>query len=193
MFWRHKPELLLVPRQHLNAKILGLVRQYRMAIATSEQVFSPTPISHVRGYIRICSLADLPTPLPHHMCNEDSVNTQHQVQVSYVIIAPDDATQLAMAAHGTDSSPAVLVNALEEGKRGQDYFLRDTLPSSMSFIRKELDQNRVVIVACKTGKDASVGVALAAIVKFFDPQGHLTLGAVAPPSESHCMCENGDG
>jgi tRNA A64-2'-O-ribosylphosphate transferase len=49
------------------------------------------------------------------------------------------------------------------------------LPRSMAFIRKHLNEGRIVVIACTNGKDASVGVALAAIQTCFDQDGHLSL------------------
>lgn len=69
----------------------------------------------------------------------------------------------------------VLQLYLEYGKKGQHTFLHDTLPRSLSFIHYHLSQNqsRSICIACETGKDASVGVALTVLQVWFDDQGRL--------------------
>ena len=57
------------------------------------------------------------------------------------------------------------------GKKGQHHFLTVVLPRSMPFIQRHLQNQRTVCIACNTGTDISVGVALAALAMFFRPDG----------------------
>lgn len=60
-----------------------------------------------------------------------------------------------------------------EGKKGQHHFLTVVLPRSMPFIQHHLQNQRSLCIACSTGTDISVGVALAALALFFRPDGSL--------------------
>jgi len=58
-----------------------------------------------------------------------------------------------------------------QGKRGRIQFLQSVLPQSMSFISHHLRLNARVCISCDSGKDLSVGIALAALQTFFDETG----------------------
>ncbi|EGO00764.1 hypothetical protein SERLA73DRAFT_28779, partial [Serpula lacrymans var. lacrymans S7.3] len=53
------------------------------------------------------------------------------------------------------------------GKKGQIHYLQVVLPRSMIFIESHIKSGRPVCISCDTGKDVSVGVALAALSKLF--------------------------
>ncbi|OZJ06981.1 hypothetical protein BZG36_00050 [Bifiguratus adelaidae] len=68
---------------------------------------------------------------------------------------------------------------IPEGKKGQNEFYA-SLPRALAFIKGRLraDQSHRILIHCAKGQDRSVGIALAALVAFFDEQGHLT----SPPT-----------
>ncbi len=87
-----------------------------------------------------------------------------------------DPTKISEA--GTDTpeseeSATILTLHLLPGKRGQHQFLKSVLPQSLQFIDIHLarDSTSAICICCDTGKDASVGVALAALQLFFDDEG----------------------
>ncbi|EEB93680.1 hypothetical protein MPER_07630 [Moniliophthora perniciosa FA553] len=57
------------------------------------------------------------------------------------------------------------------GKKGQMHFLQVVLPRSTEFIHSCLSQGLSVCIACPTGNDLGVGVAVAALQKFFTVDG----------------------
>jgi tRNA A64-2'-O-ribosylphosphate transferase len=59
-----------------------------------------------------------------------------------------------------------------EGKNGHIHFLKEVLPHSIEYIRRQLLCGKRVCVACSTGQDISVGVALCALQQFFDDEGN---------------------
>lgn len=67
----------------------------------------------------------------------------------------------------------MLIIRAHEGKKGQKQFLSEVLPLSMQFIEKSMENGRHVYVACQSGKDASVGVALAALQRFYGDDAEL--------------------
>lgn len=77
------------------------------------------------------------------------------------------------AAHPTEpnSTDRALFLALPAGKKGQHTLLASVLPSALPFIAAQLARGRAVCVCCDTGRDAAVGVALAALQACFDARG----------------------
>ncbi|KAJ8697086.1 tRNA A64-2'-O-ribosylphosphate transferase, variant 2 [Pleurotus ostreatus] len=161
IFWRHRKELLHTPRSHLS----GLVESLVMNPSPTESNKSPpTAISHLRGRILICALADLQSQPSGGIDQEDNM--------SYLLVTADSKAQdiEAQPAQPSDGG-GVLHLHVASGKRGQYQFLKDILPRAMGFVGRELKQGRKVCIACETGKDISVGIALAASQKYFDDDG----------------------
>lgn len=84
--------------------------------------------------------------------------------------------------------PEILHLFLDSGKKGQHTFLHSVLPQSLDFISyhlapkrpqqgeeeeegSQVDRGRNICIACESGKDASVGVAVAALQILFDEEG----------------------
>jgi len=59
------------------------------------------------------------------------------------------------------------------GKKGQSHFLQTTLPTATTLIRERLTEGKRICIVCESGKDLSVGVALAALQLFFQDNGRL--------------------
>ena len=83
----------------------------------------------------------------------------------------DASTDQEDEAHGEERH--VLRLTLAEGKKGQLTFLQTILPASTHYIMARLQRGDAVCVCCDSGKDTSVGIALAALQLFFDDQGQL--------------------
>jgi tRNA A64-2'-O-ribosylphosphate transferase len=116
--------------------------------------FHPTPIHHVRGRLSVCTNHDL-----------GSSSDSGEYAVVY-LSSSDDAAAFK-------DRPRMLYIQTPQGKRGQHHFLHTVLPQAMSFIALNLDQARRVCITCETGADLSIGVALAALAKFFDEEGEF--------------------
>lgn len=69
--------------------------------------------------------------------------------------------------------PRILYLQTPQGKKGQHHFLHSVLPQAIPFILLHLQNMRRVCIACETGTDTSVGVALTALTKFFDDSGEF--------------------
>jgi tRNA A64-2'-O-ribosylphosphate transferase len=174
-FWQHKDQLLASSRHDLPQLIFSLVDNRGTDVAdTITGNFSPSSISRVGGRIRICTLSEVPpSPLSRLLSLEESTPSSGDVSAAYILITP--ATPNLPCDTAPQPSPPTLSMHLAEGKKGQEQLLREILPRSMAFIRKHLNEGRIVVIACTNGKDASVGVALAAIQTCFDQDGHLSL------------------
>lgn len=122
-----------------------------------------TPIEHVSGRISISTIAALRRP--------------------NALQAPDTALLCLTSANeacsltsltgtaGDSSTPKALYIPTPDGKKGQRHFLTTVLPRSMPFLQHHLLHHCTVCIACSTGTDMSVGVAVAALALFFRPDG----------------------
>ena len=159
-FWKHKTDLLRANRSELSILVQSLVSSTKTnALGTPAGVsasFYPIPIHHVRGQLSICA---------HHNLGS-SLNSSGEYAVVYLCSSEP-------AALNDPSRPRVLCIQTPQGKRGQHHFLHTVLPQAMSFIALNLEKAHPVCVACEMGTDLSIGVALAALAKFFDDKGEL--------------------
>jgi tRNA A64-2'-O-ribosylphosphate transferase len=119
----------------------------------------------------ISALGDLPDPLRSSLPATDHTTERCQ-RLAYVMIMPPSAA-VTMESTAPQNDVQRLALTLPEGKRGQDIFLRETLPCSLSFIKEKLIANQHVVVACESGEDASVGIVLAALELFFSEESQL--------------------
>ena len=115
---------------------------------------SVTPIKRVERRLLIGSIDD---------ANTVSVSKEDNDNMGFIILT--SSTQ-PMSKSGTIYIPVVA------GKRGQSHFLQTILPTAVAFIRDSLAEGKRLCIACESGKDLSVGVALVALQLFFQDNGH---------------------
>ncbi|KAI8885014.1 initiator tRNA phosphoribosyl transferase [Backusella circina FSU 941] len=70
--------------------------------------------------------------------------------------------------------PNYLHLPIPEGKKGQNT-LASSIPKAIDFVRVPLIENKRILIFCDTGKDHSIGILLAILVKYFSTKGELTL------------------
>jgi len=83
---------------------------------------------------------------------------------------------MSMTAHDGPSATdnqRVLRLQMSNGKKDQIHFLQNILPRSTAFVGTRLEKGERVCICCENGKDASVGVVLAALQLFFDNAGNF--------------------
>lgn len=112
--------------------------------------------------------ANLPSPLPGSM-----PGTTENVAMAFLQITAGDRSLLPCREFPITQTTNYLQIELQGGKKGQLKFLQTVLPRSMAFISYHLDNGSVICICCDTGKDVSIGVALAALQKYFDDNGRL--------------------
>ncbi|GJE90947.1 initiator tRNA phosphoribosyl transferase [Phanerochaete sordida] len=165
IFWQHRARILITDRPWLPDLIQDLVASHT-AGRSAARTAGPTRIARVQGRLLVGNLSDPPSPAAHSPA-------AGAAGISCVVIAE----ALPAADTDADAAPAPGAHAhtlrlrLPQGKRGQKLFLDSVLPRAVPFVDAELAQGRAVCVCCDTGKDASVGVALAALQLFFDDAG----------------------
>jgi hypothetical protein len=115
----------------------------------------------VSGHLMLCCIADTPFP------SETIGKVIDEANIAYLLIGRCDS-------YPTDNNhhhPPVRRIDARGGKKAHIQFLQVVLPQAMTFIRHHLELGMPVCIACDSGKDLSVGVALAALQMFFDDNG----------------------
>lgn len=155
VFWKHKDQLLNAIEEDMPALIQHLIRSCP-DIAEIDAVRLGSSSLYI-GTIRNSSSPEL----------YDGVIVCGNVSPSKPGLKPEDAKK-----NGT----RVLPFLCGDGKLGSRA-LRSQLPLLLPFIRSLTigDKQPKILLACSTGKDLSVGVALAVLCLFFDDHCMLTL------------------
>lgn len=173
MFWDHKTDLLGAPRSKLDALVHRIVTASSDVSAPITWVNQPSPIHKIAGRMWICANADLPCPLPRYLPFPE----EKQREAVYLKIS-SNLENAATSPPQADQNPKYLPIDVEEGKRGQYHYLQNCLPLALAFVETHLRAGSQICFSCDTGKDLSVGVALAALQKFWDSDGVIALDAV---------------
>ena len=103
---------------------------------------------------------------------------------------PDIAEEVSYAIISSSTPPSsdnnqaehILRLRMAEGKKEQIHYLQSVLPRCMTWIESRLSKGDSVCICCDSGKDSSVGVALAALQLFFDDTGTM---ADTPEKQNH--------
>ena len=112
-----------------------------------------TPVNRVGGRLLIGSVPDI-------------INVNKEDNMDFIILAS------SMQDEPVFKSRKIYIPVVA-GKRGQSHFLQTILPTATDFIRDSLAEGKHICIVCESGKDSSVGVALAALQLFFQDDGHL--------------------
>ena len=115
-----------------------------------------TPINKVGDRLLIGCLDDVPDII--------DVNKEHSTD--FIILAS------SIQGEPMSNSRKVHIPVIA-GKKGQSHFLQTTLPTATALIRERLAEGKRICIVCESGKDLSVGVALAALQLFFQDNGRL--------------------
>ncbi|KAG2153244.1 tRNA A64-2'-O-ribosylphosphate transferase [Suillus clintonianus] len=155
-FWKHKATLLHANRNELPTLVQTLTSSTNTldARTNSNASFHPTPIHHVHGRLSICTTHDIRSSI--------------DAELAVVYLSSTDQAPPAFK-----DRPCVLCIQIPQGKKGQHHFLHSVLPQAIPFILLHLQNARRICIACETGTDTSIGVALAALTKFFDESGEF--------------------
>ncbi|KAJ3726981.1 tRNA A64-2'-O-ribosylphosphate transferase [Lentinula raphanica] len=158
IFWEDRKLIMSTGRSDMEAVVASCASRAH----GSNKARRPSAIDRVNGRILLCSTADIIAEL------------KGQLHQTFEI--PAVVTFLVLSSHARWNDASMVANprvqyiSAPEGKNGRT-FVQTVFPRSMDFIQTQLIQGRSVCVACDTGKDLSVGVALAALSRFFDEHG----------------------
>lgn len=165
LYWRHCDKILTTAPSDLPDLVRSLVSASFHAndVTDPNQPLCHTPIQHISGRISICNIASLRRP---------NLLQTHR-DTAFLCLTPDDPNHLKSTVLPGQESRMLSIQT-PEGKKGQHHFLTVVLPRSMPFIQDHLQNERTVCIACNTGTDISVGVAVAALAIFFLPDGSFS-------------------
>ncbi|KAI0690919.1 initiator tRNA phosphoribosyl transferase [Cerioporus squamosus] len=170
IFWQHKDVLLKSDREDLPGVVAKLVAQSKVLSSGAIWTILPTPIAAVHGRVLIGAVSDMPSKLPPTLPAVDR-------PVSFVVVSANVASPSSDSdgdsdtSHSAPEEPRVLRMRLAEGKKDQLHFLQHVLPAATHYIEDRLAIGDAICVCCDSGRDAGVGIALAAIQLFFDDEG----------------------
>ncbi|KAJ8473864.1 hypothetical protein ONZ51_g7596 [Trametes cubensis] len=180
LFWENKEMLLRCDRDELPSVVAELVAASKSRSAPETWKRQPTPISAVGGRLLVGAVPDMPSDLPRTLPDSER-------KMSYVVISAKSGP----SGEGNDSdaprSEYILRLQMAEGKKDQILFLQSIVPEATRYIKERLSMGDCVCVCCDSGKDASVGVVLAALQLFFDECGVLLVndsGSSSPVNPS---------
>lgn len=162
LYWEHKHEILEASRTELPHLISTLVSEGHL----THNGNPPSPITKVNGHILICTTSDF--------LSRDFIQTYDLKSVAFLLLTSKDEV-LPVFSNETTTFQVHVIG----GKKGHMQFLKQVLPHSMDYIRRQLRCGKRICVVCNTGHDISVGVALSALQKFFDDEGNYV------PAELH--------
>ncbi|OBZ69549.1 Uncharacterized protein C3F10.06c [Grifola frondosa] len=163
LFWQNRDILVNADRSELASIVTSLVSKSQELSRNDTWTTFPTPVSKVDGKILFSALHDLPSPLPSSIPGVSA-------KVAFVLISAVDAN---MSEVGRECREDLLWLRMSEGKKEQIHFLQDILPRAITFIGTQLSIGNVVCICCTSGKDASIGIGLAALQIFFNDDGDL--------------------
>ncbi|KAL1938517.1 hypothetical protein VTO73DRAFT_11540 [Trametes versicolor] len=165
LFWENQDVLLESDRDKLPSVVEDVLTKAKSRNISDTWTSLPTPVLACGGRLLIGAEPDMPSEPPITLPGVDG-------SVSYVVISAN-----APPPQEGDAQPLVAAHILRlrmaEGKKDQLHFLQSILPESTRYIKERLAVGDAICVCCDSGKDASVGVVLAALQLFFDDQGTL--------------------
>ncbi|KAA1476491.1 initiator tRNA phosphoribosyl transferase [Dentipellis sp. KUC8613] len=180
LFWKEKYRILGADRETLPSLVSEVVSQSLHAVQRDKSwTTPPSPITKIANRMLLCRLSDLPATLPAPLPGDTSASTE----TAFILISPtadpdteaETVSPIPAPDEETNPAPRVLRLNLASGKKGQYQFLHGVLPQAMTFVKFHLTHARNICIACESGKDAGVGVALAALQVFFTDEGHYKL------------------
>ncbi|EMD32933.1 hypothetical protein CERSUDRAFT_98945 [Gelatoporia subvermispora B] len=164
LFWQHRETILAADRSALPSLVSSIVSSTAQHEQQASWTKPPTAISRIDGLLRIGTISQVPAHLPEQI--PDSAQ-----DTAYVVISPSNPEPAEESSKVEQNH--VLKLSMPEGKKGQTILLQTVLPRAVPFIAAKLSEGRQICICCNNGKDASVGVALAALQLCFDDAGKL--------------------
>ncbi|KAF3916913.1 hypothetical protein ABW21_db0204432 [Orbilia brochopaga] len=161
MYWKHCEQLLQTPEAQLPDVIDQIVQLHADSLNGRLQTGEELSIlNKVCGRLAICDRATYDTLIEAHT---DTAGAVLCVDADYPV---DD----------TSTGPPVYCVAIPSSKAGSK-LLRAKLGDIAAFAEDVLSSGSLhpLVIACQSGNDVSVGIALALCCRLFDDQGRLDL------------------
>ncbi|KAL1678999.1 initiator tRNA phosphoribosyl transferase [Schizophyllum commune] len=157
IFWKHHQEIIAATRDELAPLVDKLCTAGPAHSGTSGS--KPSPVEKVAGRISVGAIDDLPPD-----CDSEAAN-EGQEDMTYVLV-----TQTSRPFPVSTNTRVYSMTS----KNTQMEYLKTVLPEATSFISASLASGKNVCIACDTGTDLAVGVAVAALQLNFDNEGRYS-------------------
>lgn len=168
LYWAHREELLSCSRDALPTEVLTIVQSNQSNGAKVNQ--SLQGISAVNNQISFLVGASFVDRL-------DKFDAVIRVR-----------SRLGEAETGEEGNkdPSILVVAAAKGKKEQLHYLHNVLPTVQIFARRWFDKpGSSMLIIDETGDyDASIGILMLLLARFFDENGKESLAQYSSPSMS---------
>ncbi|THH04313.1 hypothetical protein EW145_g5614 [Phellinidium pouzarii] len=175
LFWKHKEKILSTLEPDFMNVLRDIVNSSKATETTllTEWTKLSTPIMRVGGLVSISALAQI----PEWVFNQQ---TEHgELASSFPCIIVRVNQKASMIPPSSDKDPittsTILELVLPSDKKGGERSFKTFLPKCLEYFKRHLQEGQSVCVACNTGKDLSVGIALVVLQVFFNDNGVLAL------------------
>lgn len=181
IFWKHRSQLLAASEEDLTKVLLHAVHQDKAIPEQAEETSAGIEITRVGGRLRVLAVADntsYPKTLP-----ASQIEPSRTKAIPCIILRINRAENTKRLQilkeeeeeNVTGHSQVNLQLLIPEDKKSAERAFGACLPLCLSFIKTKLQEDRDVYIACETGRDLSIGVAIAALQAFFDETGSLDI------------------
>ncbi|KAI5115176.1 hypothetical protein M0805_003343 [Coniferiporia weirii] len=172
LFWKNKEVLLSAPESDFMDTLQNVVNAEALKPALStEWMKHPTPVAYVDGLVSISTISDI----PKWVLNQDEESKKSTQPFPCIIVRA--GSNIPSNTPGDTKNPAAASNVLKlelpSDKKGGERSFKNLLPRCLEYCKQHFEERRSVCVACDTGKDLSVGIALVVLQTFFDDDGML--------------------
>ncbi|KZS87757.1 initiator tRNA phosphoribosyl transferase [Sistotremastrum niveocremeum HHB9708] len=174
LFWKHRSELVQTDRDGIDQLISRILSSKPSPSDSSHQpaekipvesiLSNITPVKHVNSCLSIAKLSSFDVERFSDLILPDNTT-------AFILISPTPPPSLLTNPVTYPSTSNILLHHLPPGKKGQLSFLTSLLPTCLPFIGRNLHDKNKILIACESGKDASVGLALAALQLYFNNLG----------------------
>ncbi|EPS42614.1 hypothetical protein H072_3421 [Dactylellina haptotyla CBS 200.50] len=159
-YWKHRERLLQTPEVELPDFINGIIRSHGEE-NTTDTFNGFSILNKVLGKLAICDLRTY------------EALGKSQTPIVGAIVCTDQGSILEK--NPSTPSDIPLYQAVIPSNKSGSKLLRAKLAEIVAFAQNILSSNSPspILVACQTGNDISVGIALALVARLFDDQGRL--------------------
>lgn len=165
LFWEHKDELLSVHQDEMSNLINRIVSDAKADASTtgSEWMNPPTGVKPVDNKISLCCLADIPTRI---------LEGKGLPPFPYIVLRTGSSQN---PSESPQKNPDFFLIYIPTDKKAAERAFKSNLSHCLDFAKRHLQSGRQVCVGCETGKDLSVGLAVAILQVFFDDDGKFEI------------------
>lgn len=133
----------------------------------------PTPVMRVDSLISIATISDI----PKWVLNQDRESEKSTQPFPCILmqVGSKIPSNIPGGTENLTATPNVLEPEIPSDKKGGERSFKNCLPQCLEYCKRHFEDRRSICIACDTGEDLSVGIALVVLQAFFDDDGTLDL------------------